>query len=52
MCAILDADCLLGVFGSGDRPEPGTKFCDWLENMENRLLADSQEKNLGGATAS
>ena len=52
MCAILDADCLHEVFGSGNRSEPGTKFYDWLENMENRLLADRQEMILGEATAS
>ncbi len=47
-----DADCLHEVFGSGNRSEPGTKFYDWLENMENRLLADRQEMILGEATAS
>ena len=47
MCAILNADCLHEVFGSGDRPETGRNFTIGWKYMENWLLADNQEKNLG-----
>lgn len=47
MCATLDADCLHEVFGSGDRPEPGTKFYDWLEKHEKLVVGGPLREELG-----
>ena len=44
MCAILDADRLHEVFGSGNRSEPGTKFYDWLEK-HGKLVVGGQLRN-------
>lgn len=47
MCATLDADCLHEVFGSGDRPEPGTKFHDWLEKHGKLVVGGPLREELG-----
>ena len=47
MCAILDADCLHEVFGSGDRPETGRKFYDWLEKHGKLVVGGQLRKEFG-----
>lgn len=47
MCAIIDANCLHEVFGSGNRPEAGRKFYDWLEKRGKLVIGGKLRKELG-----
>ena len=47
MCAILDANCLDEVFGSGDRPEAGKKFFEWLEGQGSLVVGGKLREELG-----
>lgn len=47
MCAILDASSRDEVFGSGDRPEAGKKFLDWLNEHGKLVIGGKLREELG-----